>query len=366
MQVEELKPDFWDKSSLIIPQPYKIFRVHIGGSRYYFTWEDKNFDPTIYMSTTSVLSKFGSTPQSLIKWYAINGLEWCERYKNEAALYGTFMHSQFVKFIQERKYNFAEVKSEIAAYLDKNRIKPNQECILFDRNDTFEHIFFDMIKNDMCSFMQFCIDVNLQPVAIEVVLKSKQGYAGALDLVGYMDIDVKGNHGQFYKSGEKKGLPKETVIKRRVLAIVDYKSGRKGFFETHEWQLRMYQDMWNENFPEFPAEKIFNYAPNTWRGDVPTYKLKDQTGLVDDEEIDLFLRLAHKRYSGRIPDFKMIKDDAVVEFKEPVFNGEKSIIFRKSVLDVIREKFDNNEIAVGTVGDGFDMEEENDDFENLF
>lgn len=353
MKIEHLIPDFWDKNNISIPQPYQIYRVHVGGSRYYFTWEDKNFDPRIYMSVTSILSKFLATPPSLIKWYAINGLEWCERYKNEAALYGTFMHSQYLKFVLEKVYKFENINKDINAYLEANRIKPNQDCILFERNDTFENIFRDMIKSDICSFMQFCIDVNLQPIAMEVVLKSNKGYAGAIDMVAYMDIDVKGHHGETYKSGDKKGLPKETTIKKRVLAIIDYKSGRKGFYESHEWQLKMYQDMWNENFPEFKVEYIFNFAPNTWTGDIPTYKLKDQTGLIDDEEISLFISLSNKRYQGKIPNVKIIDDNAVVEFKQPVFNND-SIVKRKKVIDIIREKFDAKEIFQPE----FDMEEE--------
>lgn len=344
MKVEQLFPDFWDKENIAIPQPYQIYRVHVGGSRYYFTWEDKNFDPNIYMSVTSILSKFGSTPYNLIKWYATNGLAWCERYKNESALYGTFMHSQFLKYVLDKKYKFQDIQSEICNYLDDNRIKPNQDCILFDRNDSFQNTFHDMIKNDICSFMQFCIDVNLQPIAMEVVLKSDRGYAGAIDMVAWIDIDVKGFHGEIYKSGEKKGLQKETTIKKRVLSIIDYKSGRKGFYENHEWQLKLYQDMWNENFPFLTVDKVFNFAPNTWIGDSPTYKLKDQTGLVDDEEIDLFLKLANKRYQDKIPSFKVIDDNAVVEFKQPVFEGDNSIISKKKVIDVIREKFDNKEI----------------------
>jgi len=82
--------------------------------------------------------------------------------------------------------------------------------------------------------------------------------------------------GEVYKSGAKAGEPKESKQARKVTAMIDYKSGRKGFYVSHEIQLKIYQELFEAVFPEDPIEKLYNFSPKDWRTS-PSYNLKDQT-----------------------------------------------------------------------------------------
>lgn len=51
----------------------------------------------------------------------------------------------------------------------------------------------------------------------------------------------------------------------------------KGFYESHEMQLALCYEMWNDkNRGIFEVEKIFNWSPNDWVSN-PVYNFKDQT-----------------------------------------------------------------------------------------
>ena len=77
----------------------------------------------------------------------------------------------------------------------------------------------------------------------------------------------------------------------RVATIIDFKSGRKGFYEEHEIQLGLYREMWNVNFPDLQIERIANFSPKEWRKK-PTYNFKDQTKAKSLAKIPYILALS--------------------------------------------------------------------------
>jgi hypothetical protein len=154
----------------------------------------------------------------------------------------------------------------------------------------------DELKRDVLAFAQFMIDCNVKPLAIEICLyHPTDGYAGAIDIVCELDIEEKGFFGEVYASGANKGNPKETKQVRRVRAIVDIKSGRKGFYESHEIQLQAYKEMWNIHFPAeegfIDDIKLYNWSPKEWRS-APSYNLKDQTESRNAKKLPYLVSLA--------------------------------------------------------------------------
>lgn len=258
MTVEEMSAMFFDADALIEP-PYRVWQLNSSGHRYYYKF-DKDGNPEFYPSVTTILSQTLPTSPWLIKWIADKGLDESERYKMERANYGTFMHAVFERLLINRSYNLDTLKDELKEYIDVNRLP-----------EDFIH-YADDLKKDVLAFAQFVLDYDVRPLAVEIALVHPvYHYAGMIDCPCTML--------------EKPGA------ERRINAIVDFKSGRNGFYEEHEIQLHLYRDMWNENFPRFPMERLYNFSPKNWRKK-PTYNLKDQTDSPNARKIPALLELA--------------------------------------------------------------------------
>lgn len=255
---EEIKSVFFDTDALVEP-PYKVFQLNSSGHRYYYRFNDGG-EPEFYPSVTTILSQTMPTNIHLTKWIADKGFDEAERYKMERANYGTFMHAQFEKLIIQREYDLDGLKAELKRYIECN-----------DLPDNFIN-YADDLKKDVLAFAQFVLDYDVKPLAVEIALvHPAYNYAGMIDLPCTMLAD--------------KGSDK------RITAIVDFKSGRKGFYPDYEVQLHLYKMMWEVNFEKHPIDKVFNFAPKDWRK-FPTYHLKDQTDSVEAKKIPHLLGLA--------------------------------------------------------------------------
>lgn len=258
MTVEEMTAMFFNVDALIEP-PYKIWQLNSKGHRYYYRY-DENGNPEFFPSVTTILSQ--TLPQSpfLIKWIADKGIEESERYKGERAAYGTFMHAAFEELLINRAYDLDGLKSKLKEYIEVNRLP-----------DDFIY-YADDLKKDVLAFAQFVLDYDVRPLAVEIALVHPYyKYAGMIDCPCTMLAKIGGTD--------------------RINAIVDFKSGRKGFYEEAEIQLHLYRDMWNVNFEQFPITKVFNFSPKDWRKK-PSYNLKDQTDSPNAKKIPALLDIA--------------------------------------------------------------------------
>lgn len=257
MSVEEMTAMFFDGA--LIEPPYKVWQLNSKEHRYYYKFNDNGM-PEFYPSVTTILSQ--TMPQSpfLIKWIADKGYDEAERYKAERAAYGTFMHAQFEELIINRVYDLDSMKAKLKDYIENNKLPA-------------DFIYYaDDLKKDVLAFAQFVLDYDVKPLAVEIALVHPvYNYAGMIDLPCTM----------LAKPGSSE----------RINAIVDFKSGRKGFYEEAEIQLHMYKMMWNENFPDMQIERVFNFSPKDWRKK-PTYNLKDQTDSPNAKKIPYLLELA--------------------------------------------------------------------------
>ena len=200
------------------------------------------------------------TPPALLDWMIANGKEGSTEKRDLAAAYGTFMHIQFERLIINRCYDFDVVPGALLAYMGENNLP--------------ERVFAEWlpkIRKDVLAFAQFIRDYNVKPLAVEIgLVHPEYHYAGCIDLPCVMTD------------------PKTGAI---FTAIVDFKSGRKGFYEEHELQLHLYREMWNINYPNKPVARVFNFGPKDWRTK-PTYNLKDQTDSPNAKKLPYLLALA--------------------------------------------------------------------------
>ena len=291
MTVEQIQAEFFNEDALQ-EQPEPVYRLDSSGHRYYYTF-DEDGEPRFYVSVTTLIKQTLPTSPSLVKWIAEMGYEESQRFAQERANYGTFMHAQIAELLISRSYNLNLIRERLRMFIESEQLPSDFMG------------YADDFKKDILAFAQFMKDTDLKPLAIELVLTNPvDGYAGAIDLAAELTIEEKGFFGEVYKTGANAGKPKETKRQRRIRAIIDFKSGRKGFFPEYEIQLHAYMKMWNMHFEAQPIEKVFNWSPKDWRGKTPTYNFKDQTDSKNAKKLPYLVELA------RIEDEK--RDNTVV------------------------------------------------------
>lgn len=258
--VEQITAMYFDSDALIEP-PYTVYRMDNRGQRWYYRilFEGK---PEFYLSVTSLCQATLPTSPQLIRWIAELGQREARRIADIKAHYGTLMHKLCADLLINLSVDLGGLEEAVEGYRAVNGL-----------TDYDVRGWADDLRQDLLAFAQFVRDKNVKPLAIEVVVTHPGGYAGAIDLVCEMDYVEKG-----------KRKP------RRVIAIVDLKSGRKGFYEAHEVQLRAYMEAWNITFSQ-QVTHVFNWSPKDWRTS-PGYNLKDQTEAPSAAKFDYLVAIA--------------------------------------------------------------------------
>lgn len=237
-----------------IPAPPPLFRYDASGQRYYA--EVTSSENVIwYPSVTTVIRATSPMNPGLLQWYVKHG-ENAATMRDDAAERGTEMHILIDDYLTGRGVDL-DGRSEFQA-------------------------------KALASFDAFATEYEIEPLAIEILLHSKQHvYAGTADLICRMK----------YKG-------------RVVTALIDFKSG-ENFFRDHAVQLEMYRCAWHEHYGEtYPIEYVFNWSPKDWRTK-PTYNLKEQSGIATVREVELRSELfrltndckpkARLRVGGQLP-----------------------------------------------------------------
>jgi hypothetical protein len=148
-------------------------------------------------------------------------------------------------------------------YLEYQIMYEKSKKIKIQNLDIFE------LKKDLLSFIQFTIDKEVKAHAIEYQVYNNL-FAGTIDLICEMNFNGK-----------------------RVNAIVDYKSGRNGFYDSHRVQLHAYKSLLKE-CQNLDVDMVFNFSPKDWRLTEtikPTYNLENQSDAVWSEKWNLYSEL---------------------------------------------------------------------------
>ena len=305
MTIEEMTALYFDKNALR-ESKCRIYQLNSGGCRYYYHYNEKG-EPRFYPSVTTLLKQTMPTSPFLIKWMIENGAEGAEEKRDLAAAYGTFMHAQFERLMIERCYNFDEVPEYLLKYMEQNNLP-----------DKFFADSLTKVRKDICAFAQFVKDYNVRALAVEIALVHPvHHYAGMIDLPCVMTDP---------KTGEE------------FAAIVDFKSGRKGFYEEHELQLHLYKDMWNVNFPDLQISRVFNFSPKDWRGVKPSYNLKEQTNSPNVAKIPALLELAGIEDDKKEKDFTIIVGTISLDNYKP-----DSCITSLSLSEIVKARAEKRE-----------------------
>jgi len=313
---EKLSALFFDATKLKY-QPDPLYRLDSSGHRYYYRFNAEG-EPEFYTSVTTLIRNTLPTSPHLIQWLVDKRGEGKDE-AEERANYGTFLHVQCAELLINGTYDLDKLSEKLTIFLTSKNIP-------LDRLS-----WADELKKDVLAFAQFIIDTNCKPLAIEICLwHPTDGYAGAIDLVSEVDLEEKGFFGEKYLSGANKGQSKETKQLKRVRVIIDIKSGRKSFYESHEVQLKAYNEMWNIHFPNFPIDKVLNFSPKEWRT-TPSYNLKDQTNSRNASKLPYLVSLA------KIEDSKRDNTITVVSGKVDLLKGLQSNISEMTFTELIKK-----------------------------
>lgn len=324
MTVEQIQAEFFNEDALQ-EQPEPVYRLDSSGHRYYYTF-DEDGEPRFFVSVTTLIKQTLPTSPQLIKWIADMGYEESQRYAADRAAYGTFMHAQIAELIINRSYDLDKLRERLKLYIESEKLPADFIG------------YADDFKKDLLAFAQFMKDTKLKPLAIELVLTNKEdGYAGAIDLCAEITIEEKGFFGETYKTGANAGKPKETKRERAIRAIIDFKSGRKGFFPEHEIQLHAYKKMWNMNFEAHQVERVYNWSPKDWRGTTPSYNFKDQTESKNAKKLPYLVELA--RIEDEKRDNTIVSCSGMIDLEKDF--GEN--IIELSLSDVVKKRKEKTE-----------------------
>jgi len=266
-----------------IPTPV-LYRMTVAGKRVYYEMDVDGY-PIIYDgATNNIANGYCDTSGALEKWkneMRLKGKD-PDEYANYRADLGTIMHYLFGLYLTGVNIKLIptwirKVVKEAKLRIDKYRM----ERILVDN--------MDELIEDLISFAIFCKERHVKPVLIEKMLRSRRlKVASSVDAVVEMDsepemVEIEVETGELYKTGAKKGQPKTEKKKikrcRRIFAILDFKSNRKGnFYDEYAFQLELYRRMIMENYGKIlEIEEIYNFAPGDPTAKTSQYKLKRQT-----------------------------------------------------------------------------------------
>jgi len=285
-----------------IPDFRVIGRPSIGGDRHYLyaipnpdrespkQWLIKKPLP----GCTSILKKTMPTPPSLIKWMATfpGGYEAAQAYTELAAARGTIMHGIFADFVNGLVPAFDSPEWHNYIELKMKKQKADRKW-----HGEWQHF----MKKAILSLMQWIEDYEVTIILMEIALVSEElGYAGQIDVVCQMNAA---------KYTDK--TPTES--RKRVNALVDFKSGEHSH-DSHAVQLSMYVPLFQEHFPNFKIQKVYNWHPSDWRENVgkdkdgvpkiPSFSYKDinQTDELSAEKVKYLLALYNMDARKEISD----------------------------------------------------------------
>jgi hypothetical protein len=253
LQALFLSNEFKAKTPLLAAE--KVYRVGIGGGRHY----QRGSNGRVYKSLTTFIDAVVPKSKHLTSWRdnmaeQLGSVELADEYVTMTADYGTLLHIAVADFIRDGNVNWHHKKLWFQAQLSELGLK-----------DRALNAATNELTKDLASMVQFFYDYSVEVIAVELPVFIGMGVATLIDLVVIMDDKASD----------------QTPIKtaNRHKAIINLKSGKKGFFDTHVLQLEGERMAFNETYSKlvgYEIDCVYNLAPTNWRV-TPKYKIKNQT-----------------------------------------------------------------------------------------
>lgn len=279
-QIEQLEPlflneEFGSKVGRITAQ--KVFRVNIGAGRHYRNEAGQTFKSiTTFLSETMPPNRFLNTWREN-KIEELGTVQAAKEFVQSTADYGTGLHIAVADYCRNGFVDWTDF--EVFAY---------EYLMSIGFTNSTLHSAARELVNDFASMLAFIHEYEVKVLAVEIPVFSADGFATLIDLVVEMNA---------LNYTEKTPAEK----RQRIRAIINLKSGKKGFFESHIFQLIGERRAFNETYSStcgFQIDEVFNLAPNDWRTE-PTFKLARQTKPIAEryleDEFDIYVRLGKKK-----------------------------------------------------------------------
>ena len=275
---ECLMPEFFDADAIRVPE--KTYRIDNQGQRLYarMVGDELRAVPSV----TTILREM-PTPRHLIEWYcSFPTYEAAQRYVAERAEYGTFMHILFKQLLMGDVLQFDA--NQLAGSFQMHCESIGADCAHFD----FKQHGKDL-RQDLYAFVKWCADFKVKPLAMEYIVFGEK-YAGAADLVCKMTISKERTEKTYQDERMFAFIPTAGTFteEKEVTALIDFKSGRKGFHDENVLQLQALRQLWDIEQPDLKVDVIGNYGCKDYRlpiGKSEPYNYKDQS-----KNADLFKR----------------------------------------------------------------------------
>ncbi len=281
INIEEAKA-FWLDENYIIEQPEPVLRLDTSSGRFYLKIVDGKVE--YFPSVTTIIQAVTPTPIGLQMWRSNLGWEQSKKEARIAAGYGTLLHIIFAEILRGQKIDISK-----EAMISRISYFSETEDFYMYEIDVDEWTL--KIKQDIIGFIRWCKDYSIEPIAIEMTLAGL-GYSGTLDLICMATI-----------KNEKKRI------------LVDFKSGRNGFYDDHVYQLTAYLHLWNNTFEEMKIDTVYNYGCKDYRfpigKTVSPYNFKNQP--IESEKWFEYLKIFQMDESNLKPKKKTTIKDCVVD-----------------------------------------------------
>ncbi len=229
---EKIEPMFWDSTQITVVS--ELYRINTPNGRIYFRIQP-NGEPIFYGGATSITQEMPQE-ESLIQWISAKGYSEAKRTYYLRSLFGSMEHSKIAQLAIDGSVDLDDIPRHVAEYFH------NQNFYISEKEQ--RELALECQK-DLISMARWVKDFNVRFIGIELpVFSDSEGIATLIDIVARC-----------------------TEGEEEFVALINYKSSKKGFRIEHRFQLETEKQLFASTFPEFAEQDLrsYNLSAVAWR-----------------------------------------------------------------------------------------------------